>query len=97
MNLCVVQTLEQFENWSGVFSLPLVAAWLALCLQTNTEYALLAVSEQACARYPENEISHNTPGRRCRQEFSNGFGILDQFENWSGVFPLPLVATLLPL
>ena len=23
--------------------------------------------------------------------------VLDQFENWSGVLPLPLVATLLPL
>jgi len=23
-------------------------------------------------------------------------GFLDQFENWSGVFPLPLVATWLP-
>ena len=34
----------QFENWSGVFPLPLVAAWLALCLQTNTEYTLMLAS-----------------------------------------------------
>jgi len=61
--------LEQFENWSGVFPrmagrskaapFPLVAAWLALCLQTNTEYALNIIVLQINVQVNSNDRGCN--------------------------------------